>query len=329
MVSEGLTATSLPYTDLDLVEEFVGQSEAAASTLQNYRAHLTEFATWLAQHGSTLHAATPADVHRFMAYLRTPARARASRFARGDELSPSTRKQFLAALRGFYRYAILVGIVPVDPTAAIRSPRVTTTPGVHLSPDEIRRLLDAPGSARDRVQAHLLAYTAARAGELRDLRWSDVDFPNAVVRLRGKGSKVRFVDIHPALMVELRKWWVHQEIESQRSEALARARENEATDYVLLTRTGRQVSATAICKQLKRRACLAGLHALEPAHREYRSRVSPHALRRSFATYLLNEGHGIDAVADVLGHASIDTTRRHYAFSSSERRRATVRGFNP
>lgn len=130
-------------------------------------------------------------------------------------------------------------------------------------------------------------------------------------------------------MVELRRWWIHQEIEVQRSEAIARARANPDTDFVLLTRTGRQIPSTAIAKQLKRRACLAGLHVLEPAHREYRSRVSPHALRRSFATYLLNEGHGIDSVADVLGHASIDTTRRHYAFSSSERRRATVRGFNP
>jgi site-specific recombinase XerD len=323
-------ATSVQtYTDRDLVDEFASQAEGADTTIRNYRAHLSEYTDWLDCNGSSLCAATPGDVHRFMSYLRTPERASSSRLVRGPELSPSTRKQFLAALRSFYRYAVIVGLVQVDPSAAIRAPRVKTRPGMHLTPSEIRRLLDADGSPRDRIQTYLLAYTAARVGELRELRWSDVDFPNGILRVRGKGDKTRFIDIHPALMVELRNWWMHMDASAKRSAAISRARENPDTDFVLLTRTGRQLADTAIYKQLMRRASLAGLHALEPAHREYRSKVTPHSLRRSFATYLLNDGVPIDAVADVLGHSSIDTTRRHYAFSSSERRRDAVRGFNP
>jgi len=105
-------------------------------------------------------------------------------------------------------------------------------------------------------------------------------------------------------------------------------RANPDTDFVLVTTRGKQLAPSAIFKQLKRRASLAGLYALEPAHREYRSEISPHALRRTFATLLLNDGHHIDAVADVLGHSSIDTTRKHYAFSSNARRKATIEAFD-
>jgi len=97
---------------------------------------------------------------------------------------------------------------------------------------------------------------------------------------------------------------------------------------VLLSRTGRQLAPGAIAKQLKRRAARAGLYELEGKHREHRSRVSPHALRRTFATLLLNDGHHLDAVADVLGHSSVDTTRNHYAFSSNARRRRTIEAFD-
>ncbi len=318
-----------PYTDDDLIDEYVGQAELSPATLHSYRAHQRNFAGWLAAHGTSLRTATAGDVHRFMSYLRSPDRALQYQRTRGDELSPATRKIALASLRALYRYLFIVELVTSDPTAMIRAPRVTQTPGIYLTPEELNQLLNAPGSARERIQTYLLAYTAARSGELRSLRWSDVDFDNAVLRIHGKGSKVRFVDIHPKLIVELRHWWIHQLSEAERTPALRDARHDPNTDFVLLTRTGRQLSDTAIYKQLKRRACAAGLHVQDSAHREHRSLVSPHALRRTFATYLLNEGHPIDAVADVLGHDSTDTTRRHYAFSSSDRRRSTIRGFNP
>ena len=128
-------------------------------------------------------------------------------------------------------------------------------------------------------------------------------------------------------MSELRRWFLHQEVQAERNDVIRAARSNPETDFVLLTRTGRPLSATSLYKDLNRRAVAAGLHVLEPAHREHRSRVSPHALRRTFATLLLNDGQPLDAVADVLGHASVDTTRRHYAFASIARQRATVEAF--
>lgn len=316
-----------PYSH-DLIVEFTMQAEVGAATQIKYWTHLRVFTLWLlgagrraGDHGVLLVAGT-ADVQRFMAHLRT-ATLDSSRTA----LSPSTRKNYLASLRSFYRYCVAVGLVSSDPTVMVRTPRVVTTPGLHLSAVEIRRLLDAPGTPRERIQTYLLVFTAARSGELRTLRWDDIDFHRRTIRLTGKGNRSRTIDIHPLLMAELRRWHAYQDHEAERNSSLRTARMDPSTDFVLVTSRGKPVQGSTIYRQLKRRACEIGLHPLERGKHEHRSLVSPHALRRSFATQLLNKGIPIDAVADVLGHASLDTTRRHYAFSDDERRRMTIEAF--
>jgi integrase len=146
--------------------------------------------------------------------------------------------------------------------------------------------------------------------------------------LHGKGDKHRVISIHPRLMPELRRWYLGQEIDAIKHPKMTEARSNEETNFVLMTRNGNPPRSNGIAQQLKNRAVKAGLHVLEPSKRgNGRSRITPHSLRRTFATLLLNDGHHLDAVADVLGHVNLDTTRKHYAFSSSERMRATVEGF--
>ena len=309
----------------ELIAEFIYGAEVGDASRVKYRTHLVAFTQWLFANGSSpdtpvLLLATTADVHRFMGSLRAPDRV-------GGALSASTRKNYLGSLRSFYRYCASVGLVSADPTVPVRTPRVARTPGMHLTLEELRRLLSVNTDARDRIQTYLLVYTAARSGELRLLRWRDVDFSARTILVRGKRGRVRVIDIHPALAAELRRWFVHQEVAAERSPVIAAARGNPETDFVLLTSCGNPVPASTFYRQLKRRACLAGLYPLERTGREYRSAVSPHALRRSFATLLLNDGHSIDAVADVLGHASLNTTRDHYAFSTSARRRATIEAF--
>ncbi len=117
---------------------------------------------------------------------------------------------------------------------------------------------------------------------------------------------------------------VSPEYAATRNPALAAALDDPDTAFVLLSRNGRQLAPGAIAKQLKRRANTAGLYVLDPAHGEKRNLVSPHAIRRSIATELLNDGVPLDAVADLLAHEHVDTTRRHYAFASDARRRATI-----
>lgn len=330
------STANLDETEDDLVKEFVAQAEVGDATKRRYAVQLAEFRRWLAHpsarrklRSASLLDAGRADVVRFMAYLKSGDRFASTGDVRSrDTLSASTRKAYLATLHRLYDYLISVEMVDANPTAGVPRPKVRITPGLHLSADELRRLLEAPGTPRDRVQVYLLAFTAARVNEIRCLRWRDVNFTDSTMTLHGKGDKYRIIDIHPRLMPELRRWRLRQDTIAERDPALRQMRENPETDFVLVTTRGKQLAPSAIFKQLKRRASRAGLYALEPAHREHRSEISPHALRRTFATLLLNDGHHIDAVADVLGHSSIDTTRKHYAFSSNARRKATIEAFD-
>lgn len=319
----------------ELITEFIVQADVCEATRTKYRTHLSDFVAFLnaptiREPRDSVHVADAQsrDIQRFMAYLQTPTRANAHWTARGEQLSASTRKNYLASLRSFYRYLVAVQVIDADPTLAIKTPRVRIARGLVLSAVELRRLLDTRGSLNERIAVNLLVYTGARSGEIRDLRWSDVDFAQRSITLTGKGGKSRTIAIHPRLMSELRGWYIRQTEAAERDPRVAAARRNPDTDYVLLSRTGARLSSTAIYKHVNRRAAHAELHVLEPAHRELRSRVTPHTLRRSFATLLLNSGEPLDAVADVLGHDSTDTTRTHYAFSNHARRRATVEAFD-
>lgn len=318
-----------------LIREYIGQADIAATTKQRQGTQLNEFLVWL-NHPKGGHGGTPtsilearrADVVRFLAYLKG-----GDRFAappnplRKGTLDASTRKNFLAAMRSFYKYLRSIELVQADPTDAVARPKAPIRPGGRLTADELRQLLAVQGSPRDRIQTYLLAFTGARVSELRSLRWRDVSFEEGTLAFHGKGDKWRIVYIHPRLMPELRRWKLRQDALSERHPELAALRKNPDTDWVLVTPKGKQLPVAAIYKQLKRRAAKAGLYVLEPKHREHRSEVTPHWLRRTFATILLNEGEHIDAVADVLGHAYVDTTRRHYAFASDARKKATIDAF--
>jgi site-specific recombinase XerD len=322
---------SVDRETLGLIEEFIAQAEVRENTHYKYRVHLHEYVRWLAHIGERRAVdATPGDVRRYMAYLKGGDRFAARQHHRIEhDLSPSARKNMLSSIHSFYRYLVSVEIIQVDPSTAVRPPRVTVKPGLHLSAPEIRALLDAPGNdARERIVVYLLVYTGTRADELRGLLWRDVDMQERTLTVRGKGGKFRVLDIHPALMAELRRWWLRQDVHQHRHLAMRDAMQDPERAYVLLTRTGNQLAKTVIAKHVKARAARIGLRPKPSTCHRTATEVSPHALRRSFATLLLNDGHHIDAVADVLGHASIDTTRTHYAFASNARRRATIEAFH-
>lgn len=316
-----------------LIDEFIAQAEVSERTRVKYRPHLLEFERWYRQAAGSagtgmLIDVRTGDVSRFMAYLRSGDRfARSGNHRAVAAPAASTRKNILASLGSFYRYLTAVEVVTASPVSGVAAPKVNSKPGLCLTADDVRALLAVRGQPRERVQVFLLTFTGAREHEIRTLRWQDVDLQNQTLIVRGKGDKYRVIDIHPRLMSELRRWYLHQEDLAERNEAIRVAKSNPETDYVLMTRLGKPLSHSTIIKQLKRRAAKAGLYLHERPDGENVSAVHPHALRRTFGTLLLNDGHHLDAVADVLGHASVDTTRKHYAFSSNERRRETIHGF--
>lgn len=332
-------------TDKALIREFrlaCVQEELGKDTISKYLTQIEEFRAWLS-HPRTLRSprdrarvsgvcgARNSDVVRFMSYLVSGDRYAGSDHycvKRDRPLSASSRKNFLSALDTFYDYLLSVDLVDVNPTAGVKRPKVTTTPGLTLTAEELRRLLAAPGSPRDRIQAYLLAFTASRVAAITNLRWQDIDFMNRTITFHVKGNKYRTINIHPRLMPELRRWYLYQEEYAARYPAMLEAKSKPDTDYVLMTRNGARLPKNMISKQLQARACRAGLYVLPRKHGVACSRVTPHVLRRTFATILLNDGHHLDAVSDVLGHASVDTTRKHYAFSSDERQRETLEAFS-
>lgn len=324
-----------PHTDnARIIGAFCSQAEVMATTRVKYAAHIAELSRWLAHPSSPagvtgLIGVTRAEVVHFMAYLLEGDRYAGSPNARRrGSVAASTRTSVIGTLNAFFAYLVSISMIDDNPVAGVPRPRKRSRPGITLNAEELRCLLDVRTNPRDRVQTFLMVFTAARAGELRDLTWSDVDFPSGTITFSGKGDAPRAVDIHPMLMTELRRWYLYLDARAEIEPATQAALAAPSGGYVLMTRTGRKLSATTMSKQLKRRAVHAGLYELPSTHGEYRSLVSPHALRRSFATILLNDGHHLDAVADVLGHKSLDTTRRHYAFSSNEHRRATVEAFS-
>lgn len=220
-----------------LIQEFIVQADVGEHTSHKYGVHLREYARWLAKvPRRTVTSATPGDVRRFMAYLKGDDRfAAAAHHRTSGVLAPSTRKNVLSSIHSFYRYLLAVQVIDIDPSAAVTPPRVVHKPGVHLTAQELRALLDSPGSdPRERFVTFLLAYTGARVNEVRLLRWMDVDLHERTMMVRGKGDKFRVIDIHPALMVEMRRWWFRQDEIQHRYPGMREAMSNPERAYVLI-----------------------------------------------------------------------------------------------
>ncbi len=214
---------------------------------------------------------------------------------REEGLAPRTVARHIASLRGLFRYLLVQGHVKEDPTAHLETPSPWgRLPGV-LSQDEVERLLAAPLTSdhlgiRDKAMLELLYAAGLRVSELVTLRLSDVDLEVGYVRCRGKGSKERVVPLGAEAQT-----WARRYLASARS-LLARGHSSSA---LFLNRFGRPLTRQGFWKLLRAYASAAGIG----------RRVTPHTLRHSFATHLLERGADLRAVQMMLGHADISTTQ--------------------
>lgn len=225
--------------DEQLVEEFLSMTERHAKTLHKYGRHLVEFRCWLTERadGKSLLEVNKPDVMRFVADLKNGHRFGETTDGRPlvGALSPSGRKSVISALRSFYNHCDNLYQLRYDPTHGIKTPKVTVNRGVSLNREEVRGYLDAPGTERDRVQAYLAVFTAARAGSLRDLRWPDVDFDQELLHFNAKFENHYTLPLHPQLRAALLRYrdWVFDE--AGRNPHILDALRNPDTAYVLLT----------------------------------------------------------------------------------------------
>ena len=266
---------------------------ASPETVRAYRSDLEQFTSFLAAEHLGRPPQHPRDVdgiavRGFVAWLSRAGHAKSS----------IGRK--LSAVRSFLQHAVREGDLEANPAAKIPAPRAPRPLPRDLGIDDVFALLDRIGSngdddlaaVRDRAVLEMLYATGLRVGELVGLSLEDVDMASGLVRVLGKGRKERVVPFGRKASAALRVWL-------ERSRAL-RSGEGRREPVFLNLRGGR-LTDRSVRRILDRRLQEAAVAA----------RVSPHALRHSFATHLLGAGADLRAIQELLGHASLSTTQRY------------------
>ncbi len=224
-------------------------------------------------------------------------------------LAKSTISRRLASLRSFFRFGQRQGWVSNNPAIALRNPRKTLKLPHFLSSDEIGRLLvappaDKPAGLRDRAILETLYSAGLRVSELVDMNQRDLDLAQGIVRVRGKGRKERFAPIGSYATKAIRNWLAVRKLASSISA------DREAP--IFLNRFGKRITTRSVGRMLEKYIRKTDLD----------QRTSPHTLRHSFATHLLDRGADIRSVQELLGHKSLVTTQIYTHVSTSSLRAA-------
>lgn len=276
---------------LELFERDLGVRGSAESTRRAYANDLGGLARWADGLGKGPAELGHRDLRRYAARLS------------GEGASKATVARKLAAIRGFYASLLRSGAVSANPADLVGSPKRDSKLPRVLSAEEAETLLDRipardPLEMRDRAMLELTYSCGLRAQEVIGLDLDSVDFESERLRVEGKGSKTRFVPIGEPAQRSLRRY-----LERARG-ALVGMGEERA---LLVSKSGRRLHPSDLRRRLEirvREAAIAG-------------GVSPHALRHSFATHLLEGGADLRSIQELLGHASLSTTQIYTRVESS------------
>lgn len=265
---------------------------ASSHTVAAYRSDLSQLLTFLGERVRPRRV-RPADLdHRSIrAFLGELHR-------RGDSGTSSARR--LAAIRSFGRYLRRNEQLDRDPGAAIASPRVHRKMPAHLDVVEMRELLESPDDAtplgrRDRAILELFYASGLRLSELVGLNLEDVNLPDRMLRVRGKGGRQRILPFNRTAAAAVRRY-----LEDRRA-LRAPPRARAVDDALFLNYRGDRLSARSVDRLVRRYV----------RRTSAATGVSPHALRHSFATHLLERGADLRAIQELLGHSRVSTTQRY------------------
>ena len=274
--------------------EWMRARGASPATLRAYTADLGQLGRWLAASGIAPEDADTRILRRYAAHLGT------LRYA------PATAARKLSAVRGVYAWMHDRGAIERTPATLVPGPKKTRTLPATLSETEMERLLDAPAGTsprdlRDRALIELLYGCGLRAAEACDLDVGDVRLDAEHIRVTGKGQKQRVVPLGGAATAALQRY-------------LARGRPQMASGpqgRLFVSVRGRPLHPSDVRRSLQRALDRAGI-----------AERSPHALRHTFATHLLEGGADLRSIQDLLGHASVGTTQVYTHVSVRHLRRA-------
>ncbi len=280
------------------------ERNASDLTIKAYREDLFGLVDWLeATRGNVPHprSLSPQDLRTFQAALQQADYARTS----------ISRK--LASLRSFYKFLMREGIASTNPAKPLRNPRRQRKLPHVLSNDEVGRLLECPprqsvAGLRDRAILETMYSAGLRVSELVALRDRDLDSDEQIVRVRGKGRKERISPLG-SFAIKAIQAYRRKRTRSAKTESL------RADAPVFVNRFGNILTTRSVGRMLEKYIALADLD----------SRTSPHTLRHSFATHLLDHGADIRSVQELLGHKSLATTQIYTHVSAANLRQAYER----
>ena len=274
------------------------QRSMSANTLDAYRRDLEKLLNFLKGIGKVATEAQLEDLQTFAAGLHDIG------------IGPRSQCRILSGVRSFYRYLVLDGYMEQDPTELLESPVLGEHLPEYLTPQEVDLLEDSidlsmPEGHRNRAIIEVLFSCGLRVTELVTLKWSQLFVKEKYLRILGKGSKERLVPISDRALHEIENYmpW-RQSLKIKPGEE----------DYVFLNRRGAHLTRTMILIMLKRQAEEAGI----------KKTISPHTLRHSFATALLEGGADLRVIQALLGHESIGTTEIYTHISVQTLRREVL-----
>jgi len=270
------------------------------------------------QGGSTSALATQVSVKidQLLLFTQTDVVRAYLAFLSEKQYSKATIARKLATLRSFYKFLVKRGQLGSNPVEVIRTPKQEKKLPLFLEYDEVKRLLETPPmdnwlGARDRAILETLYSTGVRVSELVALNMDDIDFLGEVVHVRGKGKKERITPISSSALQIIQHY---MEFRSKRADSNG----NFDSKVLFVNKHGKRLSTRSVRRKMDKYLKISGLN---PS-------ISPHTLRHSFATHMLNNGADLRSVQELLGHQSLSTTQV-YTHLTTRKLREVYRSAHP
>ena len=288
------------------IDQFIYFLEAergvSINTVSSYRNDLKRFAAYLGAKKGNIFSVTRDDIRAFMMQLKDKG------------LSSSSIARNLAVLKTFWKFLVAEQVVSENVAAAVETPRIWKNIPEVLNREEVEKLLEAPSARgwlgiRDRAVLELMYASGLRVSEVKDLKKTNVNLDVGFVKCSGKGGKERIVPLGKVAKKALERYLERSRVKLS---------EKNADDHLFLSRLGKKISRQSLWKMIRKYARMAGI----------RKKITPHTLRHSFATHLLEGGADLRGIQEMLGHADISTTQI-YTHINKEKLRKIHEKFHP
>lgn len=271
------------------------------ATIENYTYCLFKYFDFMKKQNLDLKSIKKNDIRNYLNYLKS------------NKMSPKTINHNMSCLRSFYKFLIIEKYLTTDPLEYIETPRIKKGLPKVLSKEEVDKLLNIDlinkYSYRNKAMLELMYATGLRVSELVNLKIHDIDYNMDLLRTLGKGDKERIIPIGEYAMYYLKIY-----VDNFREELVKK----DYTDYLFLNNHGKKLSRQSFYKLVKEIA----------VKKNIKTEFSPHTLRHSFATHLLDSGADIKSIQEMLGHSSLQTTQI-YTHISNKKLESDYRSYHP